>query len=869
MLTRREFIAGAAVTASSMSLAGAAASPGKRKVYLVPNFHPASCGWLTTFSKERVYCANSYLDHLDRVRDDPAYEFVMSEVNNIIAIMNFQPERIPELKHRVAEKRVELVNGYFLESAINLSGGEALVRLGVEGLRWYQQVFGLKPRYSWNIDVCGTHDQMAQIASGLGLEALVYTRKNPTGKTMYWTVSPDGSRILTLSPGHYSEASAIFDAKAPLTANELTKLESFFDGKEAKTPESAPILVLAGSGDYALAPSVKQYPTEFLKDWNQTVPDRQVQFSTLSKYIDSVAPGIKSGKIDIPTVHGGTAYDFDAFWIETPEVKTRYRGNEQALQAAEMLATAASLTGEYEYPVKPIYDSWILMCLNMDRNTLWGSAGGMVFVDPKSWDVNDRFDWVHKTTEEVLTTAGEAALHAGDGVGLFNPLNWTRNDPVALRLPDGKSLDGIASEALPDGSTLCRIEMPAVSAGGWKLSDQPPAAPQQIDLPETIDTEHYSVRIDHTSGAITSLKLKKTGRELLAGPANVIVAERPTKEEKSPGDHMAPRSGRSRIATSADQPSTIRVTKGPVAITVEVSGTFYGGGALRRTMRFYHDHPRIDLETELNDIPNYTVVVSEFPLSEDVLEVRRGIPYGFSHGAWAKPNPELHGWTKGIVPAVRWIDYALAGGGGVALFDRGLSGREIDGRTPIIYLLNAEDKYQGYPNPWLSGKGKHVLPYSLVARAEEWPQAQIPRMAWEYNREPVVISKRAVLQPKPFVETSENVIVEAMRREGNHIELRLVEFLGSPGTAKVKLNLPHGSPKFTDLTGRKTSSVRKAAEYAFPIKPQQIVTMRFETKGSVAAPEPIKGWDPFVPKDKLPALYAYDPRLKGHPPFGA
>ena len=53
--------------------------------------------------------------------------------NNIIAIMEFQPERIPELKQRITEKRVELVNGYFLESAINLSGGEALVRLGVSG----------------------------------------------------------------------------------------------------------------------------------------------------------------------------------------------------------------------------------------------------------------------------------------------------------------------------------------------------------------------------------------------------------------------------------------------------------------------------------------------------------------------------------------------------------------------------------------------------------------------------------------------------------------------------------------------------------------------------------------------------------------
>src|ERR1700753_742108 len=100
-----------------------------RDVFLVPNFHPASCGWLTTFSRERVYCANSYLDHLDRVRDDPNYSFVMSEINNIIAIMNFQPQRIPELKQRVAEKRVELVNGFFLESTVNLSGGEALVSL--------------------------------------------------------------------------------------------------------------------------------------------------------------------------------------------------------------------------------------------------------------------------------------------------------------------------------------------------------------------------------------------------------------------------------------------------------------------------------------------------------------------------------------------------------------------------------------------------------------------------------------------------------------------------------------------------------------------------------------------------------------------
>jgi hypothetical protein len=57
-----------------------------KAVYVVPNFHPASCGWLATFSKEGVYCCNSYLDHLDRVRDDPDYRFVLSEVNNVVAL---------------------------------------------------------------------------------------------------------------------------------------------------------------------------------------------------------------------------------------------------------------------------------------------------------------------------------------------------------------------------------------------------------------------------------------------------------------------------------------------------------------------------------------------------------------------------------------------------------------------------------------------------------------------------------------------------------------------------------------------------------------------------------------------------------------
>ena len=51
----------------------------------------------------------------------------LSECNNLIAMLNFRPDRAAELKQRIREGRVELCNAFFLEPTSNLSGGEALV----------------------------------------------------------------------------------------------------------------------------------------------------------------------------------------------------------------------------------------------------------------------------------------------------------------------------------------------------------------------------------------------------------------------------------------------------------------------------------------------------------------------------------------------------------------------------------------------------------------------------------------------------------------------------------------------------------------------------------------------------------------------
>jgi len=835
--------------------------------YIVPNFHPASCGWLTNWSTERNYCANSYLDHLDRVRDDSNYYFVFSECNNMIAIKNFAPARFEELKAKIKEGRIELPNAFFLEPTINLSGGEALVKMGIEGLRWQQQVMGVRPRFCWTIDVCGTHEQMPQICAGLGLEGLIYTRCSRSDKSIFWSESPDGSKVMTFVPGHYSDFRPLFRATEALTETQLREINENLSKKAEMTPLGAPILVLAGNSDYSLAPFNHKNPTLFLTQWESSFPENKIQFSTFSKYFDSVRSSVQSGKTVLPVVYGGTGYTYDSFWIESPRVKTWYRRDEHALQAAEIISTVSSLKSGYGYPVQPLYHAWLQMLLNMDRNTLWGSAGGMVYEHATSWDVRDRFEWVEKNSAVIQDSSMHRLLGKGTSAGLFNAVNWKRTDPIRLKLPEGTCLSGFAGELTADGTILYQIPMPSVGLLSINLKRQSVPAPKQIALPEIIETKYYSVQIDPATGAITSLKIKSSGRELFSGPANVLVAEKRTGKG-DPGDFMDPRPKRPRLASTNDFKPTIKVTEGPLAVTVQIEGKLIGEASCDRLIRFYKDYPRIDLETELNDIPDLTVVVAEFPLVEMPKEIRRGIPYGFSHAPWSKPNEQLNGLANGIQPAIRWSDYSFADGSGMAILDRGLTGREINDKTPVIYLLNASEKYYGYPNSWLSGKGRHRMEYAIVPHAKDWDLARIPQMAWEYNC-PVTIAQSCATKPaQSYVQTSDNVVVEVIRREGDEIELRLAECLGKAGNVKVTVNLPHTSAALTDMLGGHPKPLSGKGSYTFAVRPQQIVTMRLRTPSTVDQIRPLTAWDELVPPAKRAALNTYLKDKKGLPPRG-
>jgi hypothetical protein len=141
-------------------------------------------------------------------------------------------------------------------------------------------------------------------------------------------------------------------------------------------------------------------------------------------------------------------------------------------------------------------------------------------------------------------------------------------------------------------------------------------------------------------------------------------------------------------------------------------------------------------------------------------------------------------------------------------------------------------------------------------------------MAWEFNQPPLLVPDCAPIRPVSFLETGNNLIVEALRREGDEIEVRLAECLGLGGEGLVTLKLPHREAALTDMVGGRRQALPPGPAYRFPVRSQQIVTLRFKTEGSLPAIRPLTEWDELVPVHKREALHRYLPEVKGHPPAG-
>jgi len=848
---------------------------GKRRVYVIAHTHGTVSGWLVPFQTERNYVVNNHADHLRHLSQSDLYAFAVSEVPNLIALRQLRPDSFELLRRQIELGRAELVNGFFLEPTINLTTGETLIRMGIEGLRWQREVLGGEPSFAWMIDVVGVHSQMPAIVHHLGIETLVYSRNCP-GSTLHWWKSPSGARVLAVALGRdcYINWRLLFSATDPFGELHVKHVCKSLENHLSHSPDGMPVLWLVAGGDYGTAPFRADQFENLAAQWKRLYPDIELVFD---KTPTSFIKEVKSALVvhEIPEVQGDNLFSYNAFWVNNPRMKQEFRMAEMRLLAAEAAAALSDAIGARPYPMLALQDAWHLLFLNSDRGLLWGIGSGEAFYSESSWNADDRFSTIDTLLDGIGTEeSSEAKILSVFSMHAAPPHGFSR-----LQIPQGKKIAGATHDAwgmeegittsLPQGIGFFNIELKDGQTGKGDL----------IDLPTEIITRHYQVRICPKSGDILMLSL--LGRHpiaVLSDSANRIRFEmQPGVELKE--DFLAPREEREEIKLLEPSPGRIICHKDDISIVVESVNAISGGGSIRRRLRFFKDHPVIDADVELNDVPENLLVSLDFPLATAITREARAVPYGFAERDPRTPNlpPDIflmadhvmHGTNARAVPAIGWSWHGNASGLGLAVLDCGIPGRESHGRTASLLLMNTSAAFRKKPNRWLSGEGRHHFRYSLFPTGNGWRDAHIPHHAAMLNN-PLHISSQAGATG-PLIRTSKNLSVQSIRRQVDILELRCVECFGFAGRGVVSIAVEHLSASrgtahkiVAQMSG--DAGEPGFVDYSLDLAPQEIVTMRFKLAHEVAHPPLLMQWEHLVPETKRADLSAYDPDLKGHPP---
>ena len=459
----------------------------------------------------------------------PGLTFAQSQPAIYEAIEKDYPDLFADIRRSVRAGTWLPVGGMWAEPDLNMPDGEALARQLLYGKRYFLDKFGVDVKVGWNPDAFGHNAQLPQILSRAGLTSYVFERCAPPKTPAFRWEAKDGSALLAfVPPGWYllNLKDGVGDVLAGVAGQ--TPLKDF--------------LILYGEGDHGGGP--RDSDLEAIRRYEKDKDQPRFVFSTPDAFFAKV----EAAKADLPVVRGELNFTFPACYTTQTETKKNNRKAEALLLTAEKFSALAAGGGYRDYyPERDLDEAWKIVLRNQFHDILDGSSIGPVYEETNR-AYREAFERGQRALDFSLETLVSAIDTRGEGtpVVVFNPLHWTRTDPVTaetsvvgspagLKLTDPKGGDVPVQvlERRERGSTtrfryvfLAR-EIPSF---GYKLyrasgTDAAVAAnPALTAAPDSLENEFLRVAIDPKTGDLASVFDKKLDRELLAGPGNVLQA---------------------------------------------------------------------------------------------------------------------------------------------------------------------------------------------------------------------------------------------------------------------------------------------------------------------------------------------------------
>ena len=633
---------------------------GKGTMNIICSSHQ-DIAWMNTpdsCREERIH--KIIIPALDLIDKNPSYKFEMEQTLNLMEVL----EAVPSEKQRIINA---CKNGQFTWGATfnqpyeGLESGEQLVRQSYLGRKWIKDnLHGMDALAAYNVDVPGRSLQFPQMLEKSGIKYLFVSRMK---EGFYNWYSPDGSKILTYSPGNYGWSLLVyryFEEDVITALQKINKVIQNWNEYYAARhipPHYAIVICTDAGGPKDYSPLINAW-NEIAKNSGYDIP--KLQHTTAEEFL---------GKVNVPEA------TFDSISGERPDLwlyihgPAHYEAIKAKKAAAVTLPAAETFSGlngviggdQSGYPTAKLTNGW-LKSIYPDHG--WGGKHGEITDSIYRASLEEGNAIGTKILKESLTAlSSRIDLKNPNSILVFNDLSWIRTGIASVDISDQKGSDWIIidlqgktipSKLIINGSQkTITFEAENIPSVGYKTfylkKGVAPTDPSIMAGSNFYENQFYSVELG--AGGLTRLFDKALGKNILnttkyaggdllsmgysGNGAGEFVQVTPTNMED--------------FETLSMKGAHWTLTTNNTVFAAYVSSVHMKNFNVNQTITIYHHQKKIDFEYDIPNWPgehNRQLRVS-FPMNMNDSKISYDVPMGIVTVGKDELNQSPGGWAWG------------------------------------------------------------------------------------------------------------------------------------------------------------------------------------------------------------------------------